>query len=109
MEPIHLNQVPEQKLGGGSALVRSLMKHDINENLGYSLSLPAVDECEVLALLEELGPAPPVNTPEVKEPPTLSPPEVLDPSEPGLERSNLSDITLKGSLHIRPSLNKNAK
>ena len=72
--------------------------------------LPAVEECDVLALFEELGPAPPVNTPDAKEPPpTFIPPKVLDPSDPGLVRSSLSDITEKGRRHMRPSLSKNAK
>ena len=71
--------------------------------------LPVVDEWDVLALLDELGPAPPLKTPDAKFPPTLCPPVTFDPSAPGLERSNRSDITEKGSRHILPSLKRNAK
>ena len=74
-----------------------------------NMKLPAEDECDVLALLDELGPAPPLNTPDVKFPPTFSPLLTLEPSAPGLERSNLSDITEKGRRHILPSLRRNAK
>ena len=76
----------------------------------YQYVLPADDECDVLALLDELGPAPPVNIPEVKfPPPTFNPPVTFEPSAPGLERSNRSDITENGSRHILPSLRRNAK
>ena len=72
--------------------------------------LPAEDECDVFALLDELGPVPPDSTPDAKfPPPTFSPPVTLEPSAPGLDRSNRSDITEKGRRHILPSLKRKAK
>ena len=63
------------------------------------------------ALLEELGPTPPLKAPVAKDPPppTLNPPGAFELPEPDLVRSNRSEITEKGSRHIRPSLNRKAK